>query len=307
MKIAFLILAHDQPRILARLVDRLREPRASIYLHVDRKADLAEMISAISNPERLKILSGKERVSVHWSGYSTVRAILSLLNSAYGDGADRFALLSGSDYLTADVANICDRLAQDQEFIQVDREVDPGGDNWFDRCAGCVFLGDRSWLNPRSGNRHLKRLAEEARHVLPRRSFPFPVYFGSSWWCLTRDAVAEVLAPGRKAVLERFRYARLPEEMVFHTIVKSSSRGRLIAYDVTAGAFQGRPCGAANHYVDWDRPNPHAPRTLDLSDLESILASDALFIRKCDAVKSRTLLDALDGRLTAQAPSSVSR
>ena len=92
-----------------------------------------------------------------------------------------------------------------------------------------------------------------------------------------------------------FRYCRSPDEMVFQTILKRSALSERIAWDATRTGVSGASAAhEGTHYVDWEHPNPNAPRTLDLSDLESLRRSDALFARKFSAGSSRELMDALD-------------
>jgi len=132
-----------------------------------------------------------------------------------------------------------------------------------------------------------------------RRKWPagLSIYQGPAWWCLTRAAVAEFLqawdAPDSS--IPWFRHARVPDEMVFQTVLEASQRRGHIDRDFTR---LPRPAGESfvqgAHYVDWRAPRRQAPVTLGIGDLPALLASAALFARKLDAVKSRELMDALD-------------
>lgn len=306
MNVAYLILAHAYPELLARLIRRLDHPHAAFFVHVDAKSDLDAFVGAVANP-KVVFLIGTDRTSINWCGFSMVRATMNLLMCSAATTADRFVLLSGTDYPTASASSVVAILSQDKEFIQVDRVLDPDGDGEFDRCANRIFLGDMSVFNPRSGNRILKGIANRMTRRLPRRRRITAVYYGSSWWTLTRKAVVEILnvyrdAPGQ---INQFRFTRSPDEMVFQTLLKSSDRAGHIAYDSTVAGFTPAENQAANHYANWSRPNPLAPRTVDEEDYEEIVSSGALFVRKIDPVRSAGLLAKLD--LLAESRPSFAR
>ena len=51
------------------------------------------------------------------------------------------------------------------------------------------------------------------------------------------------------------------------------------------------------HYIDWERPNPKYPRTLDDEDFVRLAAAPELFARKLHAGQSAALLERIDGEL----------
>ena len=297
MRLANLILAHNFPTHLGRLVAALRPTGGTTFVHVDvrlderpfREATMATPV-VFAPPDR--------RIAVHWCGFSMVEATLRLLEMAFADGADRFVLLSGTDYPVQAPTALRTYLEQDLEFIQVDRLLDPLGESHFDRCANRVFAGDFTTTNLRTGRPGLVHLVERVAARLPRRTYDLPIYYGASWWALTRAAVADILRIRRDepAAIIWFRFSRSPDEMVFQTLLKASSRSHKIAFDATMPGFAVRPHRAALHYANWDRPNPAAPRVVERQDLDEIIASGALFARKFDPLRSASLLDQLDAR-----------
>jgi len=95
MKIAYLVLAHTNPRLLARTIQRLSSEDVRFYIHVDRKADQ----SLFESIRGENVLFCESRVRVYWGDFSQVEAILVLLRTAMGNwDPDYCVLISGSDY-----------------------------------------------------------------------------------------------------------------------------------------------------------------------------------------------------------------
>jgi hypothetical protein len=99
--IAFLILAHDQPKHLARLLRALEHDRHVFFIHIDAKSDLGMFERSVSrSATNVVFLKGNDRFRIHWGGFSIVKATLRLVEVArtYRKGFDRFVLLSGAYY-----------------------------------------------------------------------------------------------------------------------------------------------------------------------------------------------------------------
>jgi hypothetical protein len=298
MHVAYLIMAHHHPAMLARLIRSLDGEDTSFFVHIDARNDVAPFRSAA--PPATVFLD--DRVKVHWYGYSTVEATLRLLEAAFASGADRFVLLSGVDYPVASNARIRKTLSSDAEFIEIRFELDPAGDGYFDRRANGWFFGDRTLFSHREGRRRLRKAAEAVGRLLPRRRFPWPVYYGWAWWTLTRSAVDYLLRLRREQPrsFTRFRFAEVPDEMVFQTLLKQSPRAGHIAFDQADTDFTPGPHRNALHHIDWDNPNPTLPRTLTEDDFDAIVGGGALFARKTDPKLSGNLFDRLDAWRAAE-------
>ena len=295
---AFLVLCHHQPELLGVLVGRLQHPDANVFVHVDGRASSGLFKAAVEGVGIASFVPDSERRTVNWSSYSMIEAIYSLIRYALhaAPNAQRFVLLSGQDQPVYPVAHILARLTDGHEFIRVDRLLDPAGTGWFDHCGYDWYLGDRTVLNPRTAPWLLGRLVRRLERSLPRRKhYGAPIFYGPSWWALTRPAIDYVMfaydrEPWR---LKWFRHARCPEEMVFQTLLRASPYACNIRQDAT------RPTGAdwpdalaATTYAHFE-PGASSPKILDLGDLPAIRASGALFARKFDAAHSRTLIEAL--------------
>ncbi len=305
-KTAFLVLAHHHPEMLDRLLGRLSAPWAHGLIHVDAKAGKESFARVIEKHPAWTLLPDRDRVDVRWAGFSIVTAILSLYRHAVlrRPDTERFVLLSGCDYPLRPIEEIGHLISKDLDLIQIDRRLDANGDSEFDRIANRLFLGNYRPLNPRSGNRWvvagIRRIEAKIRRPFPRG---ISIYYGSCWHCLTRNSVDSVLrfVSERPKVLNWFRHAGVPDEMLIHTILKTKGYEGKIAYDATVDPNLNRPAtDQGTHFVEWNRPNPLSPRILDVDDVDLLTASTALFARKFDPIRSRALLDYLDQRIDRQ-------
>src|SRR5262249_54441950 len=97
MKMAYLILAHNTPNHLSRLVRALDSANAAFFIHVDRKFDISRFRDGVPQ-HNVRFL--ENRVAVYWGEFSIVQATTSLMREALSRSQDPqyLCLLSGSDY-----------------------------------------------------------------------------------------------------------------------------------------------------------------------------------------------------------------
>lgn len=298
--VAFMILCHHQPELVQLLAERLRHEGCTTVVHVDKRAPAAAFQQGIPRASPVAFVPDKDRVAVHWGGFSMVEATFAAIRHtlAVAPLTERFVLLSGSDCPVYPVGEILERLSGDDEFIRVDRMLDPEGNDWFDTCANRVFLGDNSLLNPRRLAGPAGQAVRKAERRLRRRTpYGLPIFYGPSWWSLTRPAVDHILDvcradPGR---VGWFRWSRSPDEMVFQTLMRASPYADRIKHDATRPGGAVWPADLAGvHYARFEGGSP-SPKLLGLEDLPAIKASGALFARKVDVGHSRPLMEVLLG------------
>lgn len=93
---AYLILAHNNPSQLHKLLELLDDGRNDIFVHIDAKARFsASSFAGCCSRSRLVFIS--PRIKVHWGGVSIMRAELALLKAAIGGHYAYYHLLSGQD------------------------------------------------------------------------------------------------------------------------------------------------------------------------------------------------------------------
>ncbi|WP_426434906.1 beta-1,6-N-acetylglucosaminyltransferase [Bradyrhizobium genosp. P] len=225
LNIAYLILAHQHPGQLSRLVEQLRSPAVDIFVHVDAKTAIDPFRQVVGRDVHFT----PTRIPVYWADYSQIRAVLLLIEAALAVPRkyDYLVLLSGVDYPLRSAAEIENFLAQNKgsEFI-----------NWvaMPSSAASKPLSRLTDYHGRPGLRGL--LVSKVRrlliklHVIPRaRDYKAYLgeatpYAGSTWWALTRDACEYIrsFAISNPRFMKFFENTSSPDEMVFQTILANS-------------------------------------------------------------------------------------
>lgn len=94
-KHAYLIMAHNNWRILEKLLILLDDKRNDIYLHIDRKSDLVDFSNKVHNAS----LFVYHEIDVRWGDVSLIQVELYLFDAAYCKGGYLYYhLISGSDF-----------------------------------------------------------------------------------------------------------------------------------------------------------------------------------------------------------------
>lgn len=96
MKIAHLILAHQDSYHIARLARKLAS-FSDVFIHIDVRKEIEEFKNALGNNFRVIFIN--ERLFYEWGGWNSVVADINLINNALKqDKYDRFVFLQGADY-----------------------------------------------------------------------------------------------------------------------------------------------------------------------------------------------------------------
>jgi hypothetical protein len=78
MKIAYLILTHNTPKHLGRLVRALDPSNAFFFIHVDRKSDISRFRDGLSQPN---VTFQDDRVAIHWGEFLQAQTIIKLMKT----------------------------------------------------------------------------------------------------------------------------------------------------------------------------------------------------------------------------------
>lgn len=276
MKQVFLICAHKDMDQLNALVEALRDPDFTVYVHLDSKSGLDP---AALHPAARRVAP---RIDVRWGGFSQVEATLVSLRQILREQPDfdKVIFLSAQDFPLLPNALLKRELArlQDRELMET-APIRPGGWN----------VGFRYQFFYREGGGRMERLACALANRLlrlsgRRRSMPdgFVPHGGASWWALSRGCLAEVLRllDAHPRLMRFMRTVQCPDEMLFQTLVMGSP-------------FAGRVLSDNYRYVQWPEQGARNPKVLDAGDFERIRASNAHFCRKLDSQASAKLLPQL--------------
>ncbi|TAL48499.1 MAG: family 14 glycosyl transferase [Methylovulum sp.] len=296
MKLAFIILAHNDPGNLFRLVKRLTVDNDLAIVHWDKKNPLDLQAAAKDYLDRpaLARLRFARRVAVEWGRWSMVEATLAGMQELEqsGEAVDYVVLLSGADYLIKPVGALKSFLRRNggKEYIEC---VDPDTDPWV--VQGLVkerFL-HHHWFNWRDNPRLFDWSLKTQKKLGLKRKVPenLKPHFGSQWWALTWPTLQQVLAASRRgAIRQFFKTTWVPDEMFFQTIVASIvPKESIVSSGLTFYHFthQGKPLVFYNDHFDF------------------LAKQDYFFARKLSVQASR-LRDKLDALIDSSTGSNAS-
>jgi hypothetical protein len=297
MKISYLILAHSDPEHLGRLISALDNGNNTFFIHIDRKIPVGPFTRAI--PPSPKVVFLKKRKNISWGGFSIVAATILLIREAFArsDQADYFVLLSGLDYPIKSNAAIDEFLSSHpgRQYLR------------YTRMADCPFLrGKITRYHFFDMHRRIGGYLETIiGRILPERPFlqGMVPYFGSQWWALSHECISYIVSfiDNNPRYVRFYRFAGIPDEMFFHTIILNSvflqhtdTRVSPTKWD----AYETPVPEAGEHikYMDWNLSREQ-PAILDDRDFERLQSSAMLFARKFTTEKSSGLIERLNREL----------
>ena len=262
MRIAYLILAHNNPRHLGRLIDALHSPAAQFFVHVDRTTDIAPFLH-LQGPQ---VVFCERRIHCAWGNRSLVDATNVLIDQALAATMpfDYHVLLSGACYPIRSTRYIETFLAEHAatEFIETIVMPDARYGKPIERLTRYFITREKPFAR-------LKWKLQSLLHAtLPQRNYRR--YFGdlqpvggSQWWALTHDALvhARRFIDEHAALYAFFKHVDCPDELVFQTALWNSPFRERLSHSLT--------------FTHW-LPSKMGPETIDQRFLATFSASPVL-------------------------------
>jgi hypothetical protein len=219
MKIAYLLFAYRNPKLIKKTIDRLTGADSSFFVHIDSKSEIKDFAGIAGE----KVFFTDQRLCVFWAEFSGVEAILLLIRQALASPQrfDYFVLLSGSEYPLRSREYIHRFLESNRgaEFMTLVKVPGPGKP--LSRITTLRYPSSRPVLRF-----IFKALAKPG---LGRRDFrkhlgKLEPYSGLTWWALTSEACQYIVDfHDREPALAKFLEKTFaPEEVFFHTILGNS-------------------------------------------------------------------------------------
>lgn len=300
-RIAFLLLAHNDPEMAVRLCRRLAPHR--VFAHVDDKArDFpTDQLEAL---EHVTVIARREAVS--WGSLSVVKAILHLIRAALDEDEDfvRLMVISGTCYPVRPVAALAAHFADrpDHQDIAL-TEVGPDsvlagltGRHWaiapfvsWQTLARHPVIARIESFARKWRNRAAKLIGRDIEREIGRR-----IYFGSTWWAMTPEACRFVLdsTDAEPRLLRAFSSVWSPDEQYVHTIIGNSH------YRTNAVPVADR--GASTLYeAPLHLICPGENRNFGSGEKNFVLIRESgkFFARKLSQARNAALLDRIDREL----------
>ena len=277
MKIAHLILAHHNPTQLARLVDKLINPNADIYIHLDAKADIGQFYSIF---KKQQVYAINIRTKVYWGSYSIVQATVNSFVQilAANQNYSHINLLSGNDYPIKSITQIHQFFSENQdkifmEYLKEDSE-------WWQKIKTRVtkyHLTDFHFPGCYQAQIILNK-------IMPRRKLPKKLTLvGRSQWLTVTSEGAQCVVDYLKLnprIRRFFRFTWGSDEIAIQSILYNSHLRTKIVND-------------NYRYIDWSE-HKSSPKTLTMADADTLVNSTCLFARKFELETDPQVLDYLD-------------
>ncbi len=309
-RIGFVIVSHDNPAQLLRLIRRLimLYDNPIIVCHHDfSKCSLEEY----DFPKEVSFV--RPHIETKWGDLSVYRAFLAALCSMYerADSPDWFVLLSGTDYPVRPAQRVLNQLScggfdayMDYQLVEHPWTPDPSvmyephafhSASWvplaYDRYVAIgLWVPGYSWKR----RKPIKIPVGVIRSKLLVAPFnPFSrtlkCYAGPAWYTGNRRAAERLLAQSseNRALLLHYSKRFIPDESLSQTILCNQPDLKISKDSL--------------RYIDWSLGGHH-PKTLGMEDVPRILASGAHFARKFDLAKNPEVFDAIDAAVDAACP-----
>ncbi len=280
MKHAFLIIAHDHPEELKKLIAALDDSRNDIYVHIDKNSDFD--LSQFSNITQHSKLTLIPRMHVTWGGSGQVDVELALFHAAYDYGGYRYYhLLSGVDYPTKDNNYIHNYFKKHdgKNFITCVPDIS----RQRMRYDQYHFLQNSLIGKKRNLWKYLDFASCELQKKLGihrRHSGDLIRYIN---WVSITDEIVAILIRDKDSIHKQYRWTYCCDEIFLMDIIQQYGLENTLA-------DQGNL-----RYIEWVQfsKRDSSPRILTIDDLPALERPDILFARKFNLPQSESLYTAL--------------
>jgi hypothetical protein len=297
MKIAFLLLVHDQPLLSAQLIRAIDSSDSSIFIHVDARCNQETFQAALSTTSiKSKITFIKNRVICYWGRYSLVQATLTMLREALHQDSsiEHFILLSGHDFPVKPIESLQAFLERhnDIDFIEYyklpSKRLNEKEDGIYRINRYHYYInGGHKEFPPFSKKPLLNPLFNGLSKAfqLTFRKIPLgmKIYAGSQWWMLSRKTIEKLLTllQTNPSIEKFFENVWIPDEIFFQSLVLHLKQDE---HNLVNNNFR------AIKWLKADKSTIRFPKVLTVADFNDLIQSEAFFARKFDEVQSAELI-----------------
>lgn len=255
----YVILAHNSPESLRKLMLRLKNKENHFVIHIDKNFNIGSFIKATADFENCYYTN--KRYSSYWGSFGMVEATLHAFDfiRQHLRKRQRIVLLSGSDYPIKNNKFINNYLKSHKDTIFIEHEAIP-----------------RKWWN--DGGRERFPIYDEIKNKLK-------LYGGSQWFSIPPKALTVIFRflKLNPEFFEYFKHVQIPDESFFQTLFLNCDHHYI----------QENLKNLNLHHIKWDHPYLH-PRTLTVEYYKQLKKSKNLFARKFDLEYSDELYNKLD-------------
>ena len=273
-KHAYLILAHNEAKLLSNLISLLDDPRNDIYIHIDKKSKSLRNFKYETKHSRIKIIRTNK---IYWGSYSIVNAELDLYEAANKFSKYQYYhLLSGVDLPLHNqdyIHKFCNNL-NGKDLLSISFSDNNLSDAEMKNKINYYFLFTLR------ANRYLKKIGIILRRITAyyqkiiklKQTYNITNLKGHEWCSLSNMSV-EFLLKNRKLIKKLYSKSLCPDEIYKQTFLYHFNRNNLY----TTCDESNITVLTAMRAIDWNRGFPYTWKMIDKEELEN---SCALFARK---------------------------
>ena len=230
VRIAYICLCHTDPEFIGRVSHILRYKQDAIFIHVDKKTDLAPFIESCEGNDNVYFVT--DRVKNYWGGFNSIVATMKTIELALSTGDyDRFVLLQGQDYPLFSPARIHGFFMENSnvEFCRAkDISLSKNQGEYMNCCGFWIHDFERKNIPLRIAASLFHRFNSLGIKYRPStfktKEGSWHIFKGWAQWALTCDCVKYILNIFNSfQEYNRFIKHRFPpDEIYFHTIIYNS-------------------------------------------------------------------------------------
>lgn len=294
---AYIILAHQNPKQLGKLIKVLQDANTMFFVHLDKKTNSTHFRYL---QEKENVFFVKRRVLCNWGGFSLVKATYNALYEAYNYLESKSLksyhciLISGEDLPLKSNKEI-------QEFLENNKESsffnywELPYKGWWD---GGMFRANKLyWFNVK---KH-KKLNYYVNNVIKRLNMTWClpinrlkafdkdfVVYGSSQWFIINKVSLKVLMKNKKVfkqLSKAFKFSFAPDELFFINFLKYIQKKEALKIKNEKTTF-----------VVFEDTAPN-PKFLSKEDLQYQFENSILFARKFNEKINPEAIKTLEKRI----------
>lgn len=304
MKIAFLNLCHTDPKMVARVANKLtKNPNFDMYIHVDAKQDERPFKELLKDNSQVYFIENRQKV--YWGGYNAILATMELLKAALS--SDR-----NYDYVVA-LQNL-DYPIKSNEYIE-HFFTENKGTEYLRGCkiartkdthysAKYKIYNDRDKDFYLTNKSKFKKFLWDACNALKsiktiwfngvhkENGENIELYYGTAQWAITRECADYMLQffHTHPKFNERMKHIKFPDEEYPQTVLHNSKfKTKCVKYDEPEQRWLVNWRNI--HYFEFP---PEGVVTFTEKDFDKLINLDEIFIRKVRSGVSDKLLDMID-------------
>ena len=287
MKHAYLIMAHNEPYILEKILRLIDDERNDIYVHVDKKWKDFDFDYFKDLVKKSKLFFTK-RLDVKWGSFKQIECELLLFEEAANNKYAYYHLISGVDMPLISQNEIHDFFDKNcgKEFVIFDNH-NGISEQAIERVKFYHFLVP--WARSKSmikrllfGKIHFWSIKIQKKLKVNRiKKYDIDFRKGANWVSITDDLVRYILS-NKKIIYKIFKYSYCADELFVQTILYNSEFYKNVV------SLKNDDYMSIKRFIDWNRGQPY---TFKLEDFDLIMNSGCFFARKFSSKVDKNIID----------------